>query len=525
MKNDEGSGVFYQLGWENIYGKKSKIDDIKLNSLHESFHNELKNVSLFGCILSTTAYIVLSHDKPEKYSSVLQYLVNKSTFSHELYATFLSTSILIENSNSTETSFKSILAKIPSYQHYYLEAFNLTKDFKGNYLKEIALSSLIISCFQSESAVTHFLKNKGLIKIEELNDLDFPDNRLELLKSNLTDSFLLQHFEAFCKKNKSAKGIELLKKTEINSVYYHKMLLPEYDYLQNHLINYFITKILEWFKPYGTESLPFEKNMEITKRIFECTNSLLLDKAKFDLKVNEKPYDIERNLLINFSSEKIRISSYKLFAEIRKIPNILGKDWDVMIGGSKGQQHVLLISKTKEDILTQYHFSKNDKKWFEKYSNFPMVFIRIRYTLEEKKIICLFHVDSVGLLEKLLTYFDPLPFFSNVSLHTWMYKDWKDSWTTILGSIPYPTFLFDLIPSHYLYHIFDDKFKKISFDKAILNMNGVKYSTLVFQGVTKTRDFRTPLFIMPLSDTTCNVISYYLLHNHRSFFLKKTIRY
>ena len=76
---------------------------------------------------------------------------SRSREAHEVYATFISTTITAEKKENKRIQPADLLKNYPTYWNHYEKGRLLTAAFQGHYLKEVALTAIIISCFQSQA--------------------------------------------------------------------------------------------------------------------------------------------------------------------------------------------------------------------------------------------------------------------------------------------------------------------------------------------------------------------------------------
>ena len=147
----DAQGAHDHLGWETYAGTESGASEANLTTLHESFHNELNNLTAFGFLLQVYALLAKADKEHGQYEAVFKFLVSRCREAHEIYATFISTTIMAEKVENRDREPGDLLKNHARYQRYYEQGRQLSADFQGNYLKEIALTAIIIICFQSRT--------------------------------------------------------------------------------------------------------------------------------------------------------------------------------------------------------------------------------------------------------------------------------------------------------------------------------------------------------------------------------------
>jgi len=195
--NSHSHGAHHHLGWETYAGAQSADPDANLTTLHESFHNGLNNLTAYGFLLQVYALLAKANRQEEKYVAIFEYLVAQSREAHEVYATFISTTITAEKKENKAGQPVDLLKNYPGYRKHYEKGRLLTAAFQGHYLQEVALTAIIISCFQSRAISERARRDLTGFQPDHLDYAEFPDGRLSLLGRKLPATYLRQSFEDF----------------------------------------------------------------------------------------------------------------------------------------------------------------------------------------------------------------------------------------------------------------------------------------------------------------------------------------
>lgn len=211
---DHPSGVHHQLGWQTYAGAESSAVLTSLTSLHESFHNELNNLTAYGFLLQVYAFLVKADGQSAQYQQLLNSLVDGARTTHEVYATFMSTTIIAEQAKQAGISPLTLLADYPAYQAYYRQGQQLASGFHGHYLQEIAVSALVIVSMQMENIIALAKEGLSNLAIEKLRQRDFPDRRLSYFAQHLPEDFLASCFTRFCATQTDQAGVDVFFKLQ-----------------------------------------------------------------------------------------------------------------------------------------------------------------------------------------------------------------------------------------------------------------------------------------------------------------------
>lgn len=508
-------GAHNHLGWETYSGQESSAMEASLTTLHESFHNELNNLTTYGFLLQAYALLIHAGLEQEKYSELLHILVLRCRNAHEIYATFLSTTITAEKKENEGKTPLDHLRNYPNYRRYYEQGRQLTSAFQGNYLKETVLSAIIINCFQSKAIISEALEDFTAFEPGKIRSIEFPDSRLSFLGRRLPPDFLRNSFDSFCQIHAGDQRVDVLWATETNPAYYRVAIASEYDDLQRQLLEHLVTDLAGWFENNGLPTVPFKGNLVLLEQLFSQANILAASGSSgMQLKLNTDPLNIPKNILLNFTGEKYHIRKEAIPAVISPLSAIPQQHWFGLTGGSGENEHFFVISRIGHRVLKQYQLSVEDTAWLNEKLNEPLVFLRRRYydATSRKELVQLFWLQTLQEWKDFVAAASGIPIISNISLHTWAIPDWEAQWLDALTKQSQCTILFDLPPHNQLVAIFDPSCDQVLLQKVWIKHEEYHHCALVLQGKIQESSGYTPLFFIPAGETTCNVISNYAMN-------------
>lgn len=509
------SGAYDHLGWATNAGPQGDNPLVQLTTLHESFHSELNNLTVYGFLLQGYAFKLRSgkanEDETQRFSS----MVNRCRKAHEIYATFVSTTVISESFKIKRIDPVELLVNYPDYQDYFQQGVLLSADFKGNYLKEVAVTALIISCFQSKSIYETAILDMSAFYPGLVRSAEFPDQRLDLLIRELPNGFLTASFERFCQEEKDIITVDILRQTEINPAMYHTAISADMDELQNRLVAHWVADLAFFFEERGMDTFRLAENIPLLKNVFEKINAhVVSDNRKMQLVLNTEPMDTPKNVLLNFMHEKYIIREEKSNAVIVPISQVPREYWPQLTASSAENEHFFWVSRVGYRIEAQYEWLEEDKIWLEQHRESPLVFLRRRAFNPDTNTfnIELYLFENQ---EEWLTFWDATkekPHVSNLSMHTLGLSNWAPGWYLSFANHTLCTILFDLPPYQQFESFFQPAYQKIGLH--IIWMNDVQYRhcALLFQGIERDEEQSlSPIYVLPASEITCRVIYNYLL--------------
>lgn len=507
---DAPSGSFDHRTWNTYSGIESESTLVQLTSLHEGFHNELNNLTLYGSALQIFAHLAQYH-KENKYHRVINGLVSRCKQAHEIYATFLSCSVISNGFDRSIDIEKNLLQNHQSYISYYRQGLHLVKSFNGSYLQELALGSIIISCFQDKDLIDSLLVDVRSFEINQIRNRHFPESRLRLIATEMPKDLLRNAFNTFAEAHKEHEGIAVFLKTEVNPFSYREAIADKFDNLQQLLNNHFITTLASWLEIYEYRTLPLSSNLPLLKDFYQQANDLLDSNVNL-LVINDDAFNYERNVLLNFTAERYVVRKEPMEAHLYTLESFDESDWCKFSVGAGNDKHYFVVSRMPERIINQYNFNDEAKKWLTSHIGHPLVFLRRRVINESQniKVVELFHIANTKVLEAFRKNIER-PIVSNISMHTWAIEKWASEWIISLSDEITETILFDLPPHAQLENLFGEN-KLVRINKAWLRHKEYRHCALIIESQID-ENFESPLFFMPASLVTCNVVSSYMLNN------------
>lgn len=510
------SGAYDHLGWATNAGSQGDNPLVQLTTLHESFHSELNNLTVYGFFLQGYAFMLRANKDVEQEKQRFGSMVSRCRKAHEIYATFVSTTVISESFKNKRIDPVELLVKYPDYQDYYQQGVQLSVDFKGNYLKEIAVTALIISCFQSKSIYLTAMLDLSAFYPGMVRSAEFPDQRLDLLMRQLPEGFLTASFERFCQEEKDTTTVDILRHTETNPEMYHTAILPEMDGLQNRLVAHWVDDLALFFEERGLPTFRLIENIPLLKTVFDVINANAgADARKIQLVLNTEPMDIPKNVLLNFMYEKYIIREEKAMAVIVPISQVPQRHWPQLTASSAENEHFFWVSRVGYRLEAQYEWLEEDRKWLERYREQPLVFLRRRAFDPKTKT---FNVE-LYLFENQKQWFafweitKEKPHISNLSMHTLGLSDWTPGWYLTFANHTLCTILFDLPPYQQFESFFQPAYQQVGLHIIWMNDAQYRHCAVLFQGTERDDECSlSPIYVLPASEITCRVIYNYLLN-------------
>ncbi len=502
-------GVFNQLNWESKFENDSTSNQSKLTTIHESYHNELNNVSLYGNLMQVFA--ILSNVSPTC-KLVLSALVNQCKKSHEIYATCMSCWLINQTLKKDVSQSKLLLQNSNEYILYYELGDRLTKDFKGAFLKEQCLSAIMYFIFNRRT-ITEKVLSEGLLdfKTNKIRGKYYPDQILKRLIKEVPDNFFLTKWIEFKEINKHNKSIEVFQKTEFDIDSYIMAIDKENDLLSKSLVVFFYNALDTLFPDLETISIDSKKKYSYLKKLIELGEKEFPDsKIKQKLIVNEKPEDDERNVFLNFHSERLINTENKLSATILFLKEINAEKWNDLSVGPNDKKHIFLISRTKESLIEQYNMSNDDINTLKNLNSEIVVGIRRTVKYKEKRIVeLIIFKKPVELNQFCINKLSNVSILINLSFLTLYHDKWCREWGAIISKYCIPTTLVDL-PLFNRFEGHFNNYSKVFYEVVRLNIEGELKTSIIFLGYD---EIKYTVYILPCSEIVAISVIHFIIHS------------
>jgi hypothetical protein len=478
--------------------------------LHEGFHNELNQLTLYGYLLIGNALLTEAADLPA--TSRLAAIVDNCRTIHETYATFLSTTIMVEQGARLQQP-EELLEGYPGYQTYYRIGQQLAADFQGNFLREKIVTAVAIACLQSESLVSALTSEKGyLLSINEFRRASLPDARLSFIGRHLPPGFWTNSLQAFTRISDNSEGMEIIHATEKDPSAYKLAIAPTYDDLTELLLQFFVVQLSTWLNDQERPTFPAAENLPILREWFPLVNKQAEERGiARRLAINDSLYDATRNVVLNFSAESYLIHPEPIPAQLALLGAQDSANYPYLAGGTGTEKHFLVVSRPATNLLRQYQFPPEEVAWLRAQGDAILTFIRrrVRLATTEGFTIQLFLLDNLSMWTKFLTTVGDIPIVSSLSLRGWATEQWANTWLAPLADNTQCTILFDLPPEKQLEPLFSTSCDFVAMTKSWIKHQNYNHCALVLQGKLKDQIGGTPLFLLPAGEILCNVISNY----------------
>ncbi|MCB9317584.1 MAG: hypothetical protein H6569_15695 [Lewinellaceae bacterium] len=512
--DQQPSGAYDHLGWATFSGDQSGDPLVQLTTLHESFHSELNNLTVYGFLLQGFAFMVMAGQGAFDRDKFLE-LVERCRVPHEVYATFVSTTVLSESFHRKKLEPPDFLAAYPEYQTYFKLGVALSSDFQGNYLKELAVTALVIACFQSRAIYEAAIADLSAFYPGMVRSAEFPDRRMDFLAKNLPAGFLADAFEQFCQSESDDRIVAIMRQTEVRPAAYEAAIAPETDDFQNRLLAYWVDALAGFLDKNGLPTFRLPENLPLLEVVFERVNALAgADPDKMKLVLNTEPMDIPKNVLLNFMNEKYTIREERWKAVIVPMSRVDPSYWPQLSSSGEENEHFFWVTRVGRRLEIQYEWADDDQAWLAERRDKPMLFLRRRgfNPRTERFEVELYHIESQDQWRRFLEATNDKKHVSNISMHTLALPGWEEGWYLLLAGNTQCSILFDLPPYQQIESFFEPNYSRVGLNLIWMNDAQYRHCALVFQGTERAEpDDLSPLFVLLASEITCRVVYNYLL--------------
>ncbi|MCI0494230.1 hypothetical protein L0Z72_04420 [candidate division KSB1 bacterium] len=450
----EPFGSYHFTCWDVKFDPAPESIIPELISLHEYFHSQLNNNTLYGTVLHIYAHLVQNIENSSYYQTILAELIRKCKGVHESYATYLS--FYIANRKGAADHYvdpEAFLKNNQRYLDYFKQAKKLAPEFSQGHLNYCAVTSVLRACMQG-TAIFHTLMANQLnefVPAQQLRWRDFPESRFEQLKEIITLEFWDTVWRAMQREGKLLPGWDLIVAAEQNPELYVLTLKPEFDPAIDFIELFCYHSVRQQFIKLGLETCDYNGHIEPTKMLLEKADARLprTKARRAMITANNAQTPVEKLTVWDFENEKFINTPRPITAIFAKLVDIPTVDWQMLFAGSQPDEHYYLVSRLPFRMLQQFQFSAEDSNYLASLPNAPLVYVQSSRVVEER-IVEIFLIESPGEFEKFLHNISKSRLIvaslsmASVGNETW-YRDWYD----LLRQHSYSTVLMDVSPFHH----------------------------------------------------------------------------
>lgn len=510
------SGSFDHLHWQTIPGKDDSSNAAWLVSVHEAYHGELNNATMYGGLL--TAYAYLSKEMPEQeiFRKNLQYLVGQSRNAHEVYATFLSVQGFNNPIGLRSETPESLLRGHSTYMTYFKQGNWLTRDFEGSFLKEKALTGLIFACFQGEAF--YEIPEKGFVNFSpsDIRQRAYPDSKLSWLSQNLDDDFFRASFERFCQGEVSPSIAMLFKETEHSGTAIQQAIVPENDPPTEALINHFFSDVQALLhKGTGLQTLSRSMNRVWFEQLFEACNAIVPpEQQKSRLVLNDKFNDTAHNIFLNFQQERILLREKPLAAEMYWIGDIETSKWPTLTTGSNDNLHSFFVCKMGTKVLEQFDFDASNRAFLENWGQNALLYLQRRAWDGNQYRIELILFNEAEYLEQFMETIENRPVYGAFSALALTDNAWITHWHHTVRHFKKGLILMDIPLMPTLQNLVED-YQTVNWQVIKMQMpNNEVRTALLLQGTVDEKGGNSSFYAALCSEPLIGAFKQYMLANY-----------
>lgn len=509
FESNTAQGIFNQLNWDSQLESDYTSTQSELISLHESYHNELNNASIYGVLLQFYAFLGRSN---EQCQTILKGLVKNCRISHEVYATCMSCWLMNQVAKRKVEETEKLIIDLPQYIFYLRLGNHLTRDFSGAFLKEQALSAIIYFVFNRGNIMDKVLFNriKGF-KTNTLRSASYPDAILERIKREVPDKFFLNAWKKFKKTNSTEiNRLAIFERTEQEIPAYLDAIEKQNDMLTKQLIIHFHDELRQFFSNIDTPDLSPRLRFDYYRKLIEIGDDVFPDlPVKKRLVLNDNPEDDERNTLLNFQGERIINSIDKIQAMLYPLDFVNVENWNELAVGDGDKRHFYLVYRTKSKLIEQYQFDQETVIYISNLPSEELLLMRRSVVVNGQRIVELILLEHPKHLEQLYsTKNNSISMLCNLSFFSMHQLNYSDVWEKHIQNYCISTTLID-IP---LFNKFDthfNQYEQVLYEFITIKVEENNKTALVFLGFDGKL---YTVYILPCSKMVAQSIIHYLLN-------------
>lgn len=525
LLNFEGTdphGQYNHLQWSVDFGTDATHRLAQVLSIHEFFHSELNNTTVYGCLLQSYAY--LSRGKSaykNTFKRILSDLVQQCRQAHEIYATWLS--ITVFSHHTDDKISQQVLLGNEVYLTYYQLGNDLVNELPSLYLRQQVLTACIRFCFQSQALAQTILSNLTDFTLASVRSAEFPTQRFHYIREHLGASVVSAWINEYVQQQQGTPAFPLLQDAMEGREDTQLLLTAENNYIAEELMNYVYESLETHFKARGSASFDRRAHLSFFKSLLERLHAdFPLTESPNLLIANQNPDDYERNLVVNFENETILLAEKRIPCLIRHPHELTPEYQERLLNGIGDEPHLFIMGRLSFLLRDQYQFTDpEDQAWFDQIGG-PFTAIRFSYEAEEGRVVVLIPFDTPDALTQFLTGKPPtVPLLGCVAISAAYQSGWWQAWGDFFANqCQTSCLLLDLSPLYFVEEVFAQE-ELVYYGKMIINTGERSYTALVFQAISANQIQAT--LVAPCSDMYGTVLHYYIQHRYKRYQLDATL--
>lgn len=507
-KQQGKEGSYDQLEWSVYSGSDSTDITTKVISMHEFLHNDLNNITSYGILLRSMAYLAGEEiDSKDFFRNTLIDLITRCRLAHESYATWLG--ITVFRDTVGDNPGLVVLADNPGYQNYYRIIDELMVDIPNVFLRQQVVQGMLRSCFQSQQIANYALNNLASFNLSDITPTEFPDARIDVIFEDFTPKDPLRLIQNAINSFQVGPAKDLLTQAMEGKIDKPELLTEEHNWIADKIMLHVYHEMTDIYDHRGSQSLGDQEHLEFINGILPKLDELAPFKnSPNPIYINNKPQEIERGLLLSYENETL-IMYDTPWPCIVKFPDkmeVEEKIW--LLSGISEEPHVFIMGRHPLPLAGQYEFVyEEDAQWFQALTE-PFTAIRYAAVIDGIRRIYLIPFDTPQQLSAFIQLHEnPVPILGCVAMSAAYHDNWWETWKDLFNTFDVTAGLLDVSPLYHIEQIFP-KAPEVYFKKFTLNTVGITHSAMAFQIQNQTE--MKALMLAPATDMHCSVMSGYI---------------
>jgi hypothetical protein len=510
------AGVYNQLTWQVVSSNDTTHIMDQMVSVHEFMHNELNNTTAYGFLLQVYAYLAKENTPlQDHYTNVLEELVESCRTAHEVYATWMSISLLSENMN--DQLHLQLLDDNEEYMDYYMCADAIVKSVPDNYLRRHIVTAIISICFQSKPITDAVLANIEAFDPDIFNINEFPNQRLSILAKESSKIDWMAMLKTFTETQKELPWYRLLTDALGGNGDDWALTHPDNEENSSTLIRFIYDRLVDKLNAQGLLSLPYLEHMPYFKQLLPLLDKIApFNQSANPLTINSKPDDITRSVLQNFENETQLFTMEPLTCILLWPDDILAATKAQILSGTGDSPHIFVVGRTHFFMKKQYTFPiQGDTDWCNT-NNGAFTAIRYAQVIEGHRFVIYVPFSDP---EKLHTFIKEkptdIPVLGSISATACYFADWWGKWECFFTVNCFSAcILLDISPLHYIEQICLNT-EDLLYVKFDIRLETNKRSGMVFQ--LRANGQTSALLLAPCSEIHLRGLHYYIKTHFSKF--------
>ena len=472
--SNKNTGSYHFDHWQVHLGKVPTDDDAQMASLHEMYHGQLNDTTAYGTLLHIVSTMCQMHQNEESYNDLLESLIDCSTTTHEVFATY--SSMFVVHRGLPQQALIEPYGK--NYIRYFQTANHFAKTLSNPLLGYQLLHSIIRACMQINCLDLFSVSSPSTWSINLLTEKDKPDVRLSCFEHSDFLPYIKKGLKDLICKEKDQKCLNALTTKVWSRETYRRFIVDDTADAVYDKVGFMLYELcVAYLKVVSIPCLSFNGHQKYVDDLISNAENTFPKDQRGKLASPSTPFLPEKeNLLHDFANEKLLISNEKYPAQIHLLDCATIERVEDFF--SKDNPHIHLTIRPVEQLRAQYSFHQEVN-----FDSDVKIFIAMRVRMQSDRgyfySVEHFYIASVDILVQLIKKVQQTGFvYISCSYSCLLDSQWQKQWMPALRQADFFSVVINQNPFELLEHWI--KTLNLRFKYSTISLQYMDYTYVVF---------------------------------------------